>query len=203
MRYNGNGDEGMTISYLLIKGISELSKDDLQTLFHLLSDMIPNQTMQVEQDFLSIILKEQYDYDYKELITNTNAELYLNLKLYESGFFVDLEALKKDIDIKKMTLSFDDVYTNDKLLLYAQITANIDLHHKKHILKSFYDDEEFLYSIKVFIEKNQNTSEASKYLYLHRNTLINRIDKFYRQTGYDLRKFEDAAIIYLLIKDIK
>jgi DNA-binding PucR family transcriptional regulator len=55
--------------------------------------------------------------------------------------------------------------------------------------------------MKIFIEKNQNTSEAAKALYLHRNTLINRLDKFYRVTGFDLKKFEDAAIIYLLIKE--
>lgn len=44
---------------------------------------------------------------------------------------------------------------------------------------------------------NLNISEASRLLYLHRNTLMNRIDRIHSQTGYDIRQFEDALILWM------
>ncbi|NMA30857.1 MAG: PucR family transcriptional regulator, partial [Candidatus Methanofastidiosa archaeon] len=54
--------------------------------------------------------------------------------------------------------------------------------------------------LKVFFECNQNTSEASKRLYMHRNTLIQKLDKFYEETGFNPRRFKDAMIIYKAIE---
>jgi hypothetical protein len=44
---------------------------------------------------------------------------------------------------------------------------------------------------------NLNISEASRLLYLHRNTLMNRIDRIRSQTGYDIRQFNDALILWM------
>jgi len=49
------------------------------------------------------------------------------------------------------------------------------------------------------IAANLNVSEASRLLYLHRNTLTNRIERIRQQTGYDIRNFDDALILYLLV----
>ena len=43
-------------------------------------------------------------------------------------------------------------------------------------------------------------SRAAKNLYLHRNTLIQRLEKFYVKTGFDCRRFVEAYIIYTLLK---
>lgn len=193
----------MGLSYLLIKGIKQLNSEDQSTIANLLEDMMPTASIEFEQDFLSVILKETYTYNFSDFIFNTNAELFLDLSLYESSIFKEFQTLNQDKSFKMMQLKFDRSYINDKILFYERIQSVIDDVFKRHVLKEFYDDSEFLNTIKVFIEKNQNASEASKYLFLHRNTLINRIDKFYRVTGYDLKKFEDAAIVYLLVKDVK
>ncbi|KPV45446.1 PucR family transcriptional regulator [Alicyclobacillus ferrooxydans] len=44
---------------------------------------------------------------------------------------------------------------------------------------------------------NLNISEASRLLYLHRNTLMNRIERIRTQTGYDIRQFDDALILWV------
>ncbi|QSO48183.1 PucR family transcriptional regulator [Alicyclobacillus mengziensis] len=44
---------------------------------------------------------------------------------------------------------------------------------------------------------NLNISEASRLLYLHRNTLMNRIDRIRSQTGYDIRQFNDALVLWV------
>ena len=53
-------------------------------------------------------------------------------------------------------------------------------------------DEETLMTINKFFENNLNVSETSRQLYIHRNTLVYRLDKLQKSTGLDLRIFEDA-----------
>ncbi len=53
-------------------------------------------------------------------------------------------------------------------------------------------DEETIITINKFFENNLNVSETSRQLYIHRNTLVYRLDKLQKATGLDLRVFEDA-----------
>lgn len=53
-------------------------------------------------------------------------------------------------------------------------------------------DEEMLATINKFFENSLNVSETSRQLYIHRNTLVYRLDKLQKATGLDLRVFEDA-----------
>ena len=53
-------------------------------------------------------------------------------------------------------------------------------------------DEETLTTISKFFENSLNVSETSRQLFIHRNTLVYRLDKLQKSTGLDLRVFEDA-----------
>lgn len=53
-------------------------------------------------------------------------------------------------------------------------------------------DEETLNTINKFFENNLNVSETSRQLFVHRNTLVYRIEKLQKSTGLDLRNFDDA-----------
>jgi len=54
-------------------------------------------------------------------------------------------------------------------------------------------DEESRSTIKMFFENNLNVSETSRQLFIHRNTLVYRIEKLEKITGLDLRNFDDAV----------
>ena len=53
-------------------------------------------------------------------------------------------------------------------------------------------DEETLNTVNKFFENNLNISETSRQLYIHRNTLVYRLDKLQKNTGLDVRTFDDA-----------
>ena len=53
-------------------------------------------------------------------------------------------------------------------------------------------DRETLMTIQAFFENNLNVSETSRKLFVHRNTLVYRLDKIKKITGLDLREFEHA-----------
>lgn len=55
-------------------------------------------------------------------------------------------------------------------------------------------DDETLLTIEKFFENNLNVSETSRQLFVHRNTLVYRLDKIQRLTGLDLRNFDDAVV---------
>ena len=59
-------------------------------------------------------------------------------------------------------------------------------------------DNETMITIQKFFENNLNVSETSRQLFIHRNTLVYRLDKVQKQTGLDLRSFRDAVTFKLL-----
>ncbi len=64
-------------------------------------------------------------------------------------------------------------------------------------------DEETLTTINKFFENNLNVSETSRQLYIHRNTLVYRLDKLQKSTGLDLRVFEDAITFRIALMVVK
>ena len=64
-------------------------------------------------------------------------------------------------------------------------------------------DEETLVTINKFFENSLNVSETSRQLYIHRNTLVYRLDKLQKSTGLDLRVFEDAITFKIALMVVK
>ncbi len=62
---------------------------------------------------------------------------------------------------------------------------------------------ELLSSLRAFLDNNMNISEASKYLYIHRNTLLYRMDKFKKLTGLDVANFDDGVKVRMALMVIK
>lgn len=64
-------------------------------------------------------------------------------------------------------------------------------------------DQETLATIQTFFDKNLNVSETSRQLFIHRNTLVYRMEKLQKTTGLDIRTFEDAMTfrIALMVSD--
>ena len=64
--------------------------------------------------------------------------------------------------------------------------------------KELLKDEEMLGTAEEFLQNSLNVSETSRNLFMHRNTLMYRLDKIERMTGLNLRKFSDAVTFRLI-----
>ncbi len=64
-------------------------------------------------------------------------------------------------------------------------------------------DEETITTIHKFFENSLNVSETSRQLFIHRNTLVYRLDKLQKSTGLDLRVFEDAITFKIALMVVK
>ncbi|MCL2035785.1 MAG: helix-turn-helix domain-containing protein [Oscillospiraceae bacterium] len=60
-------------------------------------------------------------------------------------------------------------------------------------------DHEIMFTIQRFFENSLNVSETARKLFVHRNTLVYRLDKIKKMTGLDLRDFEDAIVFKLAL----
>lgn len=64
-------------------------------------------------------------------------------------------------------------------------------------------DDEMLSTINKFFENSLNVSETSRQLYIHRNTLVYRLDKLQKITGLDIRVFDDAITLKIALMVVK
>ena len=98
----------------------------------------------------------------------------------------------KVFDTEKNVISYDNLGIGR--LIYQLPTTLCELFLNEVLKKESIDvmDSETIYTIQKFFEINLNVSETSRKLFVHRNTLVYRLDKIKKLTGIDLREFDDA-----------
>lgn len=81
-------------------------------------------------------------------------------------------------------------------LIYQLPTTLCEMFLKEVFKRGSIDslDQETLFTIQKFFENNLNVSETSRKLFVHRNTLVYRLEKIKKLTGLDLREFDDAIV---------
>ncbi|MBQ7977115.1 MAG: helix-turn-helix domain-containing protein [Clostridia bacterium] len=66
-------------------------------------------------------------------------------------------------------------------------------------VKKFLKDEELIATVELFFKNNLNIIKTSKDAIIHRNTLIYRLEKIKKTLGLDIRKFEDAVTLQIIL----
>ena len=116
----------------------------------------------------------------------------------------------------KMALDVGKIfYSNKNVVAYSnlgigRLIYQLPLPLCRMFIKEIFDgkspdefDEETLTTINKFFENSLNVSETSRQLYIHRNTLVYRLDKLQKSTGLDLRVFEDAITFKIALMVVK
>ncbi|ADU25745.1 helix-turn-helix domain-containing protein [Ethanoligenens harbinense] len=108
----------------------------------------------------------------------------------------------KVFDIEKNIISYDNL--GIARLIYQLPTTLCEMFLDEVFKKGSIDslDQETLFTIQRFFENNLNVSETSRKLFVHRNTLVYRLEKIKKLTGLDLREFDHAIIfkVALMVK---
>ncbi len=100
----------------------------------------------------------------------------------------------KVFDVERNIMSYSNLGIGR--LIYYLPTTLCELFLSEVFKKGSIDslDHETLFTIQKFFENNLNVSETSRKLFVHRNTLVYRLEKIRRLTGLDLKEFEDAIV---------
>ena len=114
---------------------------------------------------------------------------------------VALEVMKV-FDTEKHIVSYNNL--GIARLIYQLPTTLCEMFLNEVMKKGSLDslDQETLLTIQKFFENNLNVSETSRRLFVHRNTLVYRVEKIKKLTGLDLREFDDAIVfkVALMVK---
>ncbi len=158
-----------------------------------------NLVSDISDNIISYVFDSEYSVEFNDIILNINTDFYLSAKLYESKDFVDESLLQVYLSmIKKIKVNYieENYFTDDELVI--KNLGDLEL-IKKNVLKKYYNDSEMLGVIKAYLDSNMNVSQAANRIFMHRNTVMNKIEKFIEVTGYDIKKFKKAFMIYHLI----
>jgi carbohydrate diacid regulator len=108
----------------------------------------------------------------------------------------------KVFDTEKDIISYDNL--GIARLIYQLPTTLCEMFLSEIFKRGSIDslDQETLFTIQRFFENNLNVSETSRKLFVHRNTLVYRLEKIKKITGLDLREFDDAIVfkVALMVK---
>ena len=128
----------------------------------------------------------------------------------------DIKEVSKSYKEAKLALDVGKIFFDEKdIVAYStlgigRLIYQLPIPLCKMIIKEIFEgkspdefDEETLTTINKFFENSLNVSETSRQLYIHRNTLVYRLDKLQKSTGLDLRVFEDAITFKIALMVVK
>lgn len=128
----------------------------------------------------------------------------------------DIKEVSKSYKEAKLALDVGKIFFDDrKVIAYStlgigRLIYQLPIPLCKMFIREIFEgkspdefDEETLTTINKFFENSLNVSETSRQLYIHRNTLVYRLDKLQKSTGLDLRVFEDAITFKIALMVVK
>ncbi len=128
----------------------------------------------------------------------------------------DLKEVSRSYKEAKMALDVGKIFYSDRnvnaynKLGIGRLIYQLPIPLCRMFIREIFDgkspdefDDETLATINKFFENSLNVSETSRQLYIHRNTLVYRLDKLQKSTGLDLRVFEDAITFKIALMVVK
>lgn len=139
------------------------------------------------------------------IVDMMNTEAMLNVRVSYGTVVRELREVSKSYKEAKMALDVGKIFYADKHVIaynslgIGRLIYQLPVNLCKMFIQEIFGervpddlDEETLMTINKFFENNLNVSETSRQLFIHRNTLVYRIEKLQKSTGLDIRVFDDA-----------
>lgn len=197
--------------------LSPVSPNNLTLILDILSMQLAAQALYYEDNRLVTLVPEEdqlrdgilalsetlfFEVDaHSNLLLSQRFENAPQVKLAHQSLILMLDAIEKGL--LQSPVIFDEVTTN--LLMHEWLSSEIGPVSKAILNESLFTqiDEEVEKTAEMLFKMNLNLTDTAKALFIHRNTLIYRLDKIQKQFGLDLRHFEDAFQLKLILSLVK
>ena len=167
----------------------------------------------IDRDYgviLDFTKRNEYDIkEFEEIAKAINEEFYYNTNLYKTMEYkineTISEAFLKEFDLYKNYRNRHKLIMEQQELLLQYMILTVDDYGgftqvAQKIETLAYD---LIEVVKCYLENNFNLSMGAKALYMHRNTFMNKLEKFIQVTGLNVKEFKDATVAYLVIKNLE
>lgn len=218
----------LRITYDISRVVYVLQYDEVRGIdvFDIISEFFPdngkdfvidldNNTVVIVREIKENAKKEEIESIANQIIDTVTTEAMVNIKVGVGTIASNLKDIAKSYKEARIALEVGKVFDEDKYiisydnlglarLIYQLPNTLCELFLSEVFKKDSIDslDTETLYTIQKFFDNNLNISETSRQLYVHRNTLVYRLDKVRKITGLDLRMF-DHAIVFKVAMMVK
>ncbi|MCR5153959.1 MAG: helix-turn-helix domain-containing protein [Lachnospiraceae bacterium] len=145
-----------------------------------------------------------------------NTEAMIKVNIAYGTIVNEIKDVSRSYKEAKMALDVGKIFYSDRnIVAYSnlgigRLIYQLPISLCKMFIKEIFDgksiedfDEETLSTINKFFENSLNVSETSRQLYIHRNTLVYRLDKLQKSTNLDLRVFEDAITFKIALMVVR
>lgn len=216
------------LTYDTDRAVFALQYDEIRgvDVYDIISGIIPDNgkdfVIDLDNNMIAIVKEVRYGITQDEIekmasqIRDTvTSEAMVNISVGIGSIATNIKDLAKSYKEARIALEVGKVFDGEKYiinydnlgiarLIYQLPTTLCELFLSDVFKKDSIDslDRETLYTIQKFFENNLNVSETSRQLYVHRNTLVYRLDKVKKMTGLDLRIFDHAIVfkVALMVK---
>ena len=207
----------------IIETKSEKDSNALETVRNIVSVKTRDFITAVDEKNI-ILVKEVTPSDtYEELqktaniiVDMLNTEAMISVHVAYGTIVNEIKEVSRSYKEAKMALDVGKIFYSDKNIIaynnlgIGRLIYQLPIPLCRMFIKEIFDgkspddfDEETLITINKFFENSLNVSETSRQLYIHRNTLVYRLDKIEKATGIDLRIFEDAITFKIALMVVK
>lgn len=207
----------------IIETKSEKDSNALETVRNIFSVKTRDFITAVDEKNI-ILVKEVTPSDtYEELqktaniiVDMLNTEAMISVHVAYGTIVNEIKEVSRSYKEAKMALDVGKIFYSDKNIIaynnlgIGRLIYQLPIPLCRMFIKEIFDgkspddfDEETLITINKFFENSLNVSETSRQLYIHRNTLVYRLDKIEKATGIDLRVFEDAITFKIALMVVK
>lgn len=170
-----------------------------------------------EQEAISILYKDlliilgvfEDIYDHALSIRESIvSDLYSNSSIGYGSVFTEAQDIRKAFEDGKDALFLKRNFgLKEEIIDYSKVQLEKVVYSVKSDIKDTLQmklsgklntyDAEIITTIEEFINSGLNISDAAKKLYVHRNTLVYRLDKIHKDTGFDIRDFKEATVFII------
>lgn len=186
--------------------------------YEVILSLFPNRTKDfivvIDEESIVLVKELKSETDVKEteriakvIIDTLNTELMVKAIVGVGSIVNNIRDIGRSYKEAQTALLVGGIFENEKTVIYynnlgiGRLIYQLPTTLCKLFLNEVFKDNsldlldgETFHTIQKFFENNLNVSETSRQLYVHRNTLVYRLDKIQKLTGLDLRKFDDALI---------
>ena len=152
----------------------------------------------------------------KVILDMLNSEAMSKVHIAFGTIINEIKDVSRSYKEASMALEVGKIFYSDRNIVafstlgIGRLIYQLPMPLCKMFIKEIFDgkspdefDEETLTTINKFFENSLNVSETSRQLYIHRNTLVYRLDKLQKSTNLDLRVFEDAITFKIALMVVK
>lgn len=177
---------------------NELFSDEMPVIWLSHQDGILIETVAAQGDAMN----------YHQIIDILIADVSVTIKFFIGNFMHSYIGLENYLET--ITAQGKEIFsqTNELVIDYFQSIPYLLLQHVgtiekerlvQSVLQHFAGDEEMLHTLQTFLQYNLNVSETAKQLFMHRNSLQYRIDKFVSETNIHIQSFDQAFVVQLAL----